>query len=54
MESIEKSIFDLTQNQTGNNILQIKDILNSRVEEYMAIVDNPEKVNETKVFSGYK
>lgn len=54
MESIEKNIFDLTQNQTGNNILQIKDILNSRVEEYMAIVDNPEKVNESKVFSGYK
>lgn len=54
MEWIEKSIFDLTQNQTWNNILQIKDILSSRVEEYMAIVDNPEKVNESKVFSGYK
>jgi len=54
MESIEKSIFDLTQNQTWNNIMQIKDILNSRVEEYMAIVDNPDKVNDSKVFSGYK
>ncbi len=54
MDSIEKSIFDLTQNQTWNNIMQIKDILNNRVEEYMAIVDNPEKVNDSKVFSGYK
>ena len=54
MDSIEKSIFDLTQNQTWNNIMKIKDILNNRVEEYMAIVDNPEKVNDKKVFSWYK
>ncbi|HKL44396.1 MAG TPA: replicative DNA helicase [Candidatus Absconditabacterales bacterium] len=54
MEDIEKKIFDLTQNQTGDSILRIKDILNSRVEEYMEIVDNPDKINEKKVFSGYK
>jgi len=54
MEDIEKKIFDLTQNQTSESILRIKDILNGRVEEYMEIVDNPEKVNEKKVFSGYK
>ncbi len=54
MENIEKKIFDLTQNQTGDSILQIKDILDNRVEDYMEIVDNPEKINEKKVFSGYR
>ncbi len=54
MEAIEKKIFDLTQNQTSDSILRIKDILNGRVEEYMEIVDNPDKVNERKVFSWYK
>jgi len=54
MDDIEKRIFNLTQNQTGDTIKQISEILNERVEEYMAIVDNPEKVNEKKVFSWYK
>lgn len=54
MNDIEKRIFDLTQNQTWDSIKAISEILNQRVEEYMAIVDNPEKVNEKKVFSGYK
>lgn len=53
MESIEKKIFELTQYQTGDTIRVIGDILNGRVEEYMQIVDNPEKVDEQKVFSGY-
>lgn len=54
MDSIEKKIFDLTQNQTWDSILRIKDVLDWRVEEYMEIVDNPDKVNARKVFSGYK
>ena len=54
MESIEKKIFDLTQNQTWEWIESISDILNSRVEEYVSIIDNPEKINERKVFSWYK
>jgi len=54
MDSIEKKIFDLTQNQTWDSILRIKDVLDQRVEEYMEIVDNPDKVNARKVFSGYK
>lgn len=54
MESIEKRIFDLTQNQTWEGIESISDILNSRVEEYVSIIDNPEKINERKVFSWYK
>jgi hypothetical protein len=28
--------------------------LNKRVEEYMDIVDHPEKAHQKKVFSGYK
>ncbi|HPC34110.1 MAG TPA: replicative DNA helicase [Candidatus Absconditabacterales bacterium] len=54
LESIEKNIFDLTQSQTGNNIQHINEIMGGRTKEYMAIVDDPEKVNSTKVFSGYK
>ena len=54
LESIEKNIFDLTQSQTWNNIQHINEIMGWRTKEYMAIVDDPEKVNSTKVFSGYK
>ncbi|MCK9466908.1 MAG: replicative DNA helicase [Candidatus Absconditabacterales bacterium] len=54
LESIEKSIFDLTQSQTGNNIRHISEIIGGRTKEYMEIVDNPEKINSKKVFSGYK
>ncbi len=51
--AIEKRIFDLTQNNMTEEIHAIKDILDRRVEEYMEIVDNPEKINERKVMSGY-
>ncbi|MBF0981471.1 replicative DNA helicase [Candidatus Gracilibacteria bacterium] len=53
-DSIEKRIFDLTQNQVGDSIEQIGDILKGRIEEYMDIVDNPDKVNAKKVMSGYR
>jgi replicative DNA helicase len=53
-DAIEKKIFDLTQNQVGDSIISIGDILKGRIEEYMEIVDNPEKFNEKKVMSGYK
>lgn len=52
-DSIEKRIFDLTQNQVWENILSIEEILRSRVEDYMEIVDNPENFNANKVNSWY-
>ena len=52
-DSIEKRIFDLTQNQVGDNILSIEEILRTRVEDYMEIVDHPENFNANKVNSGY-
>ena len=52
-DSIEKRIFDLTQNQVWDNILSIEEILKSRVEDYMEIVDNPETFNANKVNSWY-
>lgn len=53
-DSIEKRVFELTQNQIGEWIESIEDILKGRIEEYMEIVDNPEAVNARKVNSGYK
>jgi len=53
LEDIEKRIFNLTQDNVAEKIHSITEILNKRVEEYMEIVDNPEKINEKKVFSGY-
>lgn len=53
-DAIERQIFDLTQNQLGDGIEHIDEILKGRVEEYMEIVDNPEAVNARKVLSGYK
>lgn len=52
-DAIEKKIFDLTQNQVGDSILPIGEILKGRIEEYMELVDHPEKVNEKRVMSGY-
>lgn len=53
-DDIEKRIFDLTQNQIGEGILSLEEILKGRVEEYMEIVDNPEMINARKVNSGYR
>jgi replicative DNA helicase len=53
LESIEKRIFDLTQTKTSDSIKHIKDILSLRIEDYMEILDNPEKLFERKVMSGY-
>jgi len=53
LEAIEKRIFDLTQTKTSDTIKHIKDILSLRIEDYMDIVDNPEKINDRKVMSGY-
>lgn len=53
-DAIEKRIFDLTQNEFGDTIMSIGELLKGRIEEYMDIVDNPEKFNERKVLSGYR
>ena len=52
-DSIEKRIYDLTQNQIWDNIKSIEEILRGRVEDYMEIVDHPENFNANKVNSGY-
>ena len=46
MERIEKRIFDLTQVNLSDSLMHIKDVLNLRIEEYMEIVDNPDKLEE--------
>ena len=53
LEDIEKRIYDLTQNNVAEKIKSIWEILNNRIEEYMDIVDHPEKANLKKVFSWY-
>lgn len=53
LQTIEKRIFDLTQNNVSETVKSIKDILDKRVDEYMDMVDNPEKINNAKVHSGY-
>lgn len=53
IDAIEKKIFDLTQINTTQSTKHIKEILNKRIDEYMEIVDNPEKLNENKVNTTY-
>jgi len=53
LESIEKRIFDLTQVKSSDSVQHIWDILSKRIEDYMEIIDNPEKINENKVMSWY-
>lgn len=53
LQDIEKRIFDLTQDNISEKVHSIWEILNKRVEEYMEFVDNPDKINEKKVFSWY-
>lgn len=52
-DTIEKRIYDLTQNNVWDNILSIEEILQGRVETYMDIVDHPENFNANKVNSWY-
>ena len=52
-DSIEKRIYDLTQNNVWDGILSIEEILKNRVEDYMEIVDHPENFNANKVNSSY-
>ena len=52
-DSIEKRIYDLTQNQTGDSILKISEILEWRIETYMKVVYIPEDFNKWKVNSWY-
>lgn len=54
IDSIEKKIFDLTQINISDSTMHIKDILNKRIDVYMEIVDNPEKINENKVQTKYQ
>ena len=49
LERIEKRIFDLTQVNLSDSLQHIKDILSSRVEDYMELVDNPDKLDLEKV-----
>lgn len=53
LQNIEKRIFDLTQNSVSDEIHDIKELLNQRVEEYMDLVDHPEKINDKKVLAWY-
>lgn len=53
VDSIQKRIFDLTQYDTSDSTKHIKEILEQRVEEHMELVDNPDKINEHKIMSGY-
>lgn len=54
LERIEKRVFDLTQINLSDSLMHIKDVLNMRVEEYMELVDNPEKLDLIKVNSAFK
>ena len=51
VDAIQKRIFDLTQYDTSDTTKHIKEILEQRMEEHMALVDNPELINEHKVMS---
>lgn len=53
IDSIQKRIFDITQFDMSDSTKHIKEILEQRVEEHMELVDNPEKINEHKIMSGY-
>jgi len=53
LQTIEKRIFDLTQNNVSETVHSIKEILDKRVEDYMDMVDNPEKLELKKIHSGY-
>ena len=54
LERIEKRIFDLTQINLSDSLMHIKDVLNQRIEDYMEVVDNPEKLEEGKVNTKYE
>ena len=53
LDRIEKRIFDLTQINLADSLRHIKDVLSSRIDHYMDIVDNPDQHDNHKVLSTY-
>jgi replicative DNA helicase len=53
LDEIEKKIFELTQQKIWDSMMKISDILKQRIENYMEIVDNPDKASEKRVNSWY-
>lgn len=49
LDKIEKRIFELTQVNTSEWLVHIRDILERRIEEYMAIIDDPTILDKWKV-----
>lgn len=54
LEQIEKRIYDLTQINTSQSTKHIREILTWRIDDYMEIVDNPQKLEEMKTLACYK
>ena len=53
IDRIEKRIFELTQYQSGDQLIHISKLLDQRMQEYSDIIDDPTKLDAHKVFSGY-
>lgn len=53
LNTVEKRIFNITQINLSDSLRHIEAILNERMEQYQAIVDDPGKMEREKVSSWY-
>lgn len=54
LEKAEQSLFRVTQSFIQNKLVPIKDILNSRYEEFAAIHADPELIDRNSISTGYE
>ncbi len=54
LEKAEQSLFKVTQSFIQNKLVPIKDILNSRYEEFAAIHADPELIDRNSISTGYE
>jgi replicative DNA helicase len=54
LEKAEQSLFQITQTFIKNRLTHIRDILDLRYEEYAEIHEDPKKIEDSRVMTGFK
>ncbi len=54
LEKAEQSLFQITQTFIKNRLTHIRDVLDLRYEEYAEIHEDPKKVENSRVMTGFK
>lgn len=54
LEKAEQSLFQITQTFIKNRLTHIREVLDMRYEEYAEIHEDPKKIENTRVMTGFR